>query len=156
MPEPIAGLRKSKLFVFHAWFSLLPNTANSNSTAMSIWRRGLADLGGPGRRHGFPGIEQHASGRFRRRGRELRRIRLGSIGGPASARQGRGLLFFAGGSLRAASHTAETYLDMRDFLQVDARRGKCFTLWKPGAFGLLDVQLGYRSRGQNGDEIRAD
>ena len=79
---------------------------------------------------------------------------LGSIG--ARVRLGRvaGYYFSLEGSLRAASHTAETYLDMRDFLQVDARVQMFHSLETWGFPAFLDVQLGYRSRGQNGDEIR--
>jgi hypothetical protein len=45
---------------------------------------------------------------------------------------------------------------MRDFLQVDARVQMFHSLETWGFPAFLDVQLGYRSRGQNGDEIRAD
>lgn len=59
-------------------------------------------------------------------------------------------------SLRAASREARRFLDMRDAAQVDARlmMGRPFTVF--GMTGFFDAQLGYRSRGQNGDEIRAD
>lgn len=58
--------------------------------------------------------------------------------------------------VRAASPAARRFLDMRDAVQGDLRLlvGKPFELF--GLPGFIDAQLGYRSRGQNGDEIRAD
>lgn len=58
--------------------------------------------------------------------------------------------------VRTASPAARRFLDMRDAVQVDARLlvGRPFDLF--GLPGFFDAQLGYRSRGQNGDEIRAD
>lgn len=60
------------------------------------------------------------------------------------------------GSLRAASPAARRFLDMRDALQPDVRVnvGRPFELF--GLPGFLDAQIGYRARGQNGGEIRAD
>ncbi len=60
------------------------------------------------------------------------------------------------GALRAATPEARRFLDMRDAVQVDARLlvGRPFEIF--GFPGFLDAQIGYRSRGQNGDEIRAD
>lgn len=60
------------------------------------------------------------------------------------------------GSLRAASPAARRFLDMRDALQPDARLlvGRPFEFF--GMPGFLDAQIGYRARGQNGGEIRAD
>lgn len=59
-------------------------------------------------------------------------------------------------SLRAASPEARRFLDMRDPVQIDAR----FLIGRPitvfGLKGFIDTQIGYRSRGQNGDELRAD
>ena len=75
------------------------------------------------------------------------RVKLGEIGG---------YYFSLEGSIRAASHAAETYLDMKDFLQVDARVQMFHALEAWGLPAFLDAQLGYRSRGQSGDEIRAD
>lgn len=65
-------------------------------------------------------------------------------------------IFSAEASLRGASAQARRFLDMRDPTQVDARllMGRSFSLF--GFPGFLDAQLGYRSRGQNGDEIRFD
>ena len=81
---------------------------------------------------------------------------LGSIGARVRLGEIAGYYFSLEGSLRAASHSAETYLDMRDFLQVDARVQMFHSLETWGFPAFLDAQLGYRSRGQNGDEIRAD
>ncbi len=65
-------------------------------------------------------------------------------------------VFSIEGRLRAASPQARRYLDMRDPLQVDARLliGRSFSLF--GLKGFLDGQIGFRSRGQNGDEVRVD
>lgn len=59
-------------------------------------------------------------------------------------------------SLRAAPPGARRFLDMRDAVQADARLllGRPFDIF--GFKGFLDAQFGYRSRGQNGDELRAD
>lgn len=59
-------------------------------------------------------------------------------------------------SLRAAPPGARRFLDMRDAVQADARLlfGRPFEVF--GFKGFLDAQFGYRSRGQNGDELRAD
>lgn len=59
-------------------------------------------------------------------------------------------------SLRAAPREARRFLDMRDAAQADARVliGRPFEVF--GFPGFLDGQFGYRSRGQNGDEFRAD
>lgn len=59
-------------------------------------------------------------------------------------------------SLRAASHEARSFLDMRSPTQFDARlpMGRSLSLF--GFTGFLDAQIGYRTRGQNGDEIRMD
>jgi hypothetical protein len=59
-------------------------------------------------------------------------------------------------SLRAASPSARRFLDMKDQWQADARLqiGRPIEIF--GVPGFLDGQIGYRSRGQAGDEIRAD
>ena len=59
-------------------------------------------------------------------------------------------------SLRAAPSGARRFLDMRDATQADARIlvGRPFEVF--GLNGFVDAQFGYRSRGQNGDEFRAD
>ncbi|MBM3625339.1 MAG: hypothetical protein FJX16_08490, partial [Alphaproteobacteria bacterium] len=95
-----------------------------------------------------------------------------SLQGPAGARyEGLGLgglgartLLFTWGDyivslqagVRAASPGARRFLDMRDAVQGDLRLlvGRPFEVFGLPAF--VDAQLGYRSRGQNGDEIRAD
>lgn len=60
------------------------------------------------------------------------------------------------GSLRGASRDARRFLDMGGAVQLDARlmMGRTFSLF--GLAGFLDTQIGYRGRGQNGDEIRVD
>lgn len=65
-------------------------------------------------------------------------------------------IFSLEASLRAASPAARRFLDMRDPVQVDARiqAGRPLSIF--GWSGFLDAQIGYRSRGQNGDEVRAD
>ncbi len=65
-------------------------------------------------------------------------------------------IFSAEASIRAASVEARRFLDMRDPTQLDARLliGRSFNLF--GFSGFLDTQIGYRNRGQNGDEIRLD
>jgi len=57
---------------------------------------------------------------------------------------------------RAASPAARRFLDMRDAVQADLRLlvGRPFEVFGVPAF--IDAELGYRSRGQNGEEIRAD
>ncbi|WP_292533806.1 hypothetical protein [Methylocystis sp.] len=58
--------------------------------------------------------------------------------------------------VRAASPASRRFLDMRDAVQGDVRLlvGRPFEIF--GLPGFIDAQLGYRSRGQNGDEIRVD
>lgn len=60
------------------------------------------------------------------------------------------------GGVRAASAEARRFLDMRDLTQLDVRllAGRSFELF--GMTGFVDAQLGLRTRGQNGDEIRMD
>jgi hypothetical protein len=81
---------------------------------------------------------------------------LGAIGARVRLGEIAGFYFSLEGSVRTASHAAETYLDMRDFLQVDARLQMFRSFDALGLPVFLDAQLGYRSRGQSGDEIRAD
>jgi hypothetical protein len=59
-------------------------------------------------------------------------------------------------SLRAATPSARRFLDMRDELQGDVRLqvGRGFEFF--GVSGFCDGQVGYRTRGQRGDEVRAD
>jgi len=58
--------------------------------------------------------------------------------------------------LRAASPAVRRFLDMREATQVDARLmiGRAFTFF--GFKGFTDTQIGFRSAGQNGDELRMD
>ena len=58
--------------------------------------------------------------------------------------------------MRAATPSSRVFLDMERALQFDARLqlGRSLSLF--GVAGFLDTQLGYRSQGQNGDELRAD
>lgn len=65
-------------------------------------------------------------------------------------------VFSAQTSLRTASQEARSFLDMRERMQVDARllMGRKFEFI--GFGGFLDAQLGYRSGGQNGNEMRLD
>lgn len=65
-------------------------------------------------------------------------------------------VFSAQASLRAASQDARRFLDMREKMQVDARllMGRKFEF--VGFGGFFDAQLGYRSGGQNGNEMRLD
>jgi protein XagA len=59
-------------------------------------------------------------------------------------------------SICAASSEARKVLDMRGAPQFDLRllMGRSFSLF--GFTGFLDTQIGYRTRGQNGDEVRVD
>lgn len=59
-------------------------------------------------------------------------------------------------NLRAATPSARIFLDMRTELQGDVRLqiGRPFELF--GLPGFYDAQIGYRPRGQRGDEVRAD
>ncbi len=59
-------------------------------------------------------------------------------------------------SLRVATPSARRFLDMRDEFQADVRLqlGRPIDLF--GIPGFCDAQLGYRMRGQSGDEVRAD
>ncbi|UZX13246.1 hypothetical protein OGR47_07350 [Methylocystis sp. MJC1] len=65
-------------------------------------------------------------------------------------------VFSVEASLRAASSEARHFLDMRDAAQFDARllMGRSLSLF--GFTGFLDTQIGYRTGGQNGDEVRVD
>ncbi len=81
---------------------------------------------------------------------------LGALGGRIRLGEFAGVSFSAQASLRVASHSAGEFLDFKTPVQVDLRL-QAFRGFE--AFGLpwfVDAQLGYRSRGQSGDEIRAD
>jgi hypothetical protein len=75
------------------------------------------------------------------------RLRLFTLGDYAFALEG---------GVRGASPAARRFLDMRDRLQPEARllMGRSYAVF--GMPGFLEAQLGYRARGQNGDEIRVD
>jgi hypothetical protein len=60
-------------------------------------------------------------------------------------------------SLRAATPSAQTFLDMRDALQADVRLQLGRSIDVLGIPGFCDAQIGYRTRARNGEgEIRAD
>lgn len=81
---------------------------------------------------------------------------LGAAGARLRLLKGDDWVLSIEGSLRAASREAQRFLDMRSVPQVDARllMGRSFSFL--GMDGFTDAQLGYRSGGQNGDEIRID
>ncbi len=81
---------------------------------------------------------------------------LGALGGRIRLGEFAGVYFSAQASLRVASQAAGRFLDFKTPTQVDVR---VQALRGFEAFGLpwfVEAQLGYRSRGQSGDEIRAD
>jgi hypothetical protein len=59
-------------------------------------------------------------------------------------------------SVRAATPSARRFLDMKTPLQADVRLQVARAMEVFGMRAFCDLQLGYRTRGQNGDEIRAD
>lgn len=59
-------------------------------------------------------------------------------------------------SLRAATPSARQFLDMKGQFQEDVRLQFGRPIEFFGMAGFADAQIGYRGRGQNGDEIRAD
>lgn len=82
---------------------------------------------------------------------------LGAIGARVKLFDYGPYIFSLEASLRGgASASARKFLDMREPYQADARlqMGRSFDLW--GFPGFIDTQIGYRSAGQAGDEIRAD
>jgi hypothetical protein len=81
---------------------------------------------------------------------------LGAIGARAKLLEYGSFVVSLEASLRGASPAARRFLDMRDPVQVDARLlfGRSMDVFGLPAF--VDAQIGRRSRGQNGDEIRAD
>lgn len=83
-------------------------------------------------------------------------VGIGAFGGRVRVFQCGDYVVSLEASLRAASPSARRFLDMRDAWQVDARLQLGRTIELFGMPGFIDAQLGYRSRGQNGDEIRAD
>ncbi len=89
-------------------------------------------------------------------GLRYRGLGLGAIGLRVRLLELGAYVVSAEASLRAASPGSRVFLDMKDLWQIDAR----LQLGRPvsllGVPGFIDAQLGYRSRGQNGDELRAD
>ncbi|MGD9542851.1 MAG: hypothetical protein AB7F41_11245 [Methylocystis sp.] len=81
---------------------------------------------------------------------------LGALGARTTLFAWNGYIVSLQAGVRAASPAARLFLDMRDAVQGDVRFlvGRPFELFGFPAF--IDAQLGYRTRGQNGDEIRAD
>jgi len=59
-------------------------------------------------------------------------------------------------SLRAATPGAQTYLDMKRRLQEDARLQLGWPIEIFGISGFGEAQLGFRSSGQSGDELRGE
>lgn len=90
------------------------------------------------------------------RGVKYEGLGLGAAGARVRLFEAGDYVFSIEGKLRGASPQARRFLDMRDPVQVDARflMGRSFSLF--GMAGFLDTQLGYRSAGQAGDEIRMD
>lgn len=90
------------------------------------------------------------------RGLKYEGLGLGGAGARLRLFETGDYVFSAEARLRGASAQARRFLDMRDPVQVDARLlvGRSFSLFDMP--GFLDTQLGYRSRGQNGDEFRFD
>jgi hypothetical protein len=81
---------------------------------------------------------------------------VGALGARVCLYQSENYVVSVEASLRAATPTARVFLDMRDELQGDARLqvGRTFEVF--GLPGFYDAQIGYRWRGQSGDELRAD
>lgn len=59
-------------------------------------------------------------------------------------------------SLRAATDPGRKFLDMREHIQGDARLQLGWPIELLGVPGFGEAQLGFRSTGQNGDEIRGE
>lgn len=81
---------------------------------------------------------------------------LGAVGARVRLLEAAGFVISLEASVRAASPSARVYLDMKDQIQVDARLQAGRPVEVFGFPGFLDAQIGYRSRGQAGDQIRAD
>ncbi|PPD44151.1 MAG: hypothetical protein CTY15_07875 [Methylocystis sp.] len=81
---------------------------------------------------------------------------LGSVGARVRLFTYSDYVFSFETSLRGATREARRFLDMRDATQIDARllMGRAVNVF--GMSGFVDTQIGYRTRGQNGDEIRMD
>jgi hypothetical protein len=81
---------------------------------------------------------------------------LGSLGARVRLYELAGFLISFESSFRYASPSARNYLDIKNGGQVDARLLIGRPLEVLGIPGFVDAQFGYRTRGQNGGEIRAD
>ncbi|MFY9657192.1 MAG: hypothetical protein WAK01_11500 [Methylocystis sp.] len=81
---------------------------------------------------------------------------LGSLGGRIHLGELAGVAFSAQASLRVASHSAGEFLDFKVPTQIDLRLQAFRGFEAFGLPGFAEAQVGYRSRGQSGDEIRAD
>ena len=81
---------------------------------------------------------------------------LGALGGRIRLGEFAGVYFSAQASLRVASHAAGQFLDFKVPTQVDLRVQALRGFEVFGLPWFVEAQLGYRSRGQSGDEIRAD
>jgi len=81
---------------------------------------------------------------------------LGAIGARARLLRYGDFILSLEASLRGATPSARRFLDMRDPLQFDARLQFGRPVEVLGLAGFLDAQMGFRARGQNGDEVRAD
>ncbi|WP_442753387.1 hypothetical protein ACNHKD_10250 [Methylocystis sp. JAN1] len=81
---------------------------------------------------------------------------LGAVGARLRLFEHGDYVFSFEAGARTASAEARRFLDMRDATQIDARllMGRSFSLF--GMSGFVDTQLGFRTRGQNGDEARMD
>lgn len=81
---------------------------------------------------------------------------LGAAGARLKLLESGDYVFSVEGSLRTASREARRFIDMREGVQVDARllMGRQYSLF--GLPGFLDAQIGFRSAGQNGGEMRLD
>jgi hypothetical protein len=83
-------------------------------------------------------------------------VGLGAFGARVPLGGWGGFSFSLQGELRAAPRAASRFLDVRPPLQVDVRAQAFHNFEALGLPCFLDAQLGYRTRGQNGDEIRVD
>jgi hypothetical protein len=81
---------------------------------------------------------------------------VGSLGARVRLFEFKSYIVSLEAKLRVATPSARRFLDMRDELQAEARLliGRPIEVF--GVHGFWDAQIGYRMRGQSGDEIRAD
>jgi hypothetical protein len=81
---------------------------------------------------------------------------LGALSGRVPLGSFAGFSFSLQAGVRMASHDASMFLDLKTPLQADARLQAFRNFELYGIPCFLDTQFGYRSRGQNGDELRGD